>query len=100
MSDLEMIGWIGSVLLASCGLPQAIKSYRQQHAHGVSLIFLIMWLFGEVLVLIYVAPKGHWPLIFNYTVNILFVVIILYYRLWPKIEFKTMCADEVAQDKH
>ena len=81
---LESIGWIGGVLLASCGLPQAVKSYRQRHSYGLSLWFLLMWLWGEILVLAYVLPKGHWPLIFNYAANICLVLVILYFKLWPK----------------
>ena len=83
--NLEIIGWVGAFLLATCGLPQAIKSWRQKHSYGLSLWFLLMWMAGEVLVLIYVLPKWHWPLIFNYTTNIVFVTIILYYKLWPKV---------------
>ena len=81
---LETFGWTGGVSLAACGLPQAIKSYRQGHSHGLSLWFLLMWLMGEVMVLAYVLPKWHWPLIFNYAANIVIVAIILLYKLRPK----------------
>ncbi|MFC1549432.1 SemiSWEET family sugar transporter [Nitrospirota bacterium] len=81
---LEISGWLGGMLLAACGLPQAIKSCRQKHSHGLSIWFLLMWLGGEVLVLAYVLPKWHWPLIFNYGANIILVIVILYYKLWPK----------------
>lgn len=80
---LETAGWLGGALLAACGLPQAIKSYRQKHSYGLSLWFLLMWLLGEILVLAYVLPKWHWPLILNYTANIILVAVILYYRLRP-----------------
>ena len=82
---LETVGWLGGILLAACGLPQAIKSYRQKHSYGLSIWFLYMWLGGEVLVLVYVLPKWHWPLIFNYAANILLVIVILYYKIWPKV---------------
>ena len=80
---IETMGWLGGALLAACGLPQAIKSYRQKHSYGLSIWFLLMWLLGEVFVLIYVLPKWHWPLIFNYSANIVLVLIILYYKLRP-----------------
>ena len=83
---LETIGWIGGFLLAACGVPQAFMSYRQGHSYGLSLWFLLMWLAGEIMVLTYVLPKMHWPLIFNYTANIALVLIILYYKLWPQVE--------------
>lgn len=87
---LEGIGWLGGVLLAACGLPQAIKSYRQKHSHGLSLMFLLMWLGGELLVLVYVLPKWHWPLIFNYAANIALVSVILYYKLRPQAPFNAL----------
>ena len=80
---IETMGWLGGVLLAACGLPQAIKSYKQKHSYGLSIWFLLMWLLGEVFVLIYVLPKWHWPLIFNYSANIVLVLIILYFKLRP-----------------
>lgn len=82
---LEAIGWLGGALLAACGLPQAIASHRQKHSYGLSIWFLLMWLAGEVLVLAYVLPKGHWPLIFNYAANIVLVLVILRYKLRPGV---------------
>lgn len=81
---LEIIGWIGAIAFGICGLPQAIKSKKQGHSGGISAIFLSLWLIGEVTTLIYVFPKAHFPLIFNYLMNILFVLVIFYYKLFPK----------------
>lgn len=81
----EIVGWLGGFLLAACGLPQAVMSYRQKHSYGLSWWFLFMWLAGEMLVLAYVLPKKHWPLIFNYSANIVMVLFILYYRVRPGV---------------
>jgi uncharacterized protein with PQ loop repeat len=81
---MEYIGWIGSILLAFCGLPQAIESYKTKNSDGLTWGFLSMWGAGEILTVIYILPKWHWPLIFNYTANIIFIAIILYYKLKPK----------------
>ena len=56
---LEAMGWLGDALLAACGLPQAIASYRQNHSHGLSIWFLLMWLAGEVLVIVILRYKLH-----------------------------------------
>ena len=75
----EAIGWLGAVLLATCGLPQLFKTIKTKNFDGLSLTFLFWWLFGEVFVLFYVIQKAfRWPLIFNYGINIIVVFIILF----------------------
>jgi uncharacterized protein with PQ loop repeat len=81
---MEYIGWIGSILLAFCGLPQAIESWKTKNSDGLTWGFLGMWGMGEIFTIIYIIPKWHWPLIFNYTANIIFISIILYYKIKPK----------------
>jgi uncharacterized protein with PQ loop repeat len=81
---MEYIGWIGSILLAFCGLPQAIESYKTKNSDGLTWGFLGMWGMGEIFTIIYILPKWHWPLIFNYTANIIFISIIIYYKIKPK----------------
>jgi len=81
---METIGWIGSILLAFCGLPQAIESFKTKNSDGLTWGFLIMWGVGELFTIVYIIPKWHWPLIFNYTANIIFISIILYYKIKPR----------------
>lgn len=82
----EIIGWIGAVLFAVCGAPQALKSVREGHSRGVSLSFLLLWLGGELCFLYStIARFGivSW-LVFNYAGNIVFVLIILYFAFFPR----------------
>lgn len=81
---LEFIGWIGGAAFAICGLPQAIKSYKEKHSDGLAWGFLLLWLTGEICTTIYVIPKGHLPLIFNYAFNLIFLFVIIYYKIYPK----------------
>lgn len=81
---MEIIGWLGSILLAFCGLPQAIESYRTKSSEGLTWGFLFMWFVGEILTIIYILPQMVLPLIFNYTANIIFLSIIIYYKINPK----------------
>lgn len=77
-----MIGWIGSALLAFCGIPQAYKSYKEGHSNGISWIFISMWTLGEILTLVYILTEAFsWPLVLNYSVNCVACLIILYYKL-------------------
>ena len=81
---METIGWIGGILLAFCGLPQAVESFKTKNSDGLTWGFLIMWGVGELFTIVYIIPKWHWPLIFNYTANIIFISIIVYYKIKPR----------------
>lgn len=81
---IELFGWLGSILLAFCALPQAYYSWKLKRADHFSATFLAMWLGGEILLLIYVVPNKDYPLILNYFLNIVFINVIVYYKLSGK----------------
>jgi len=83
---LELIGWVGSFLLTFCAVPMAWQSYKEGHTNGVNMPFLQMWFWGEILTLIYVLsqPELLYPLIANYAFNIVLIVIILKYKIYPR----------------
>lgn len=79
----EFLGWAGSILLAFCALPQAVESWRRGSSIGVTWGLLLMWGIGEVLTFIYVLPKMEIPLLFNYAANMIFLIVIAYFKIWP-----------------
>jgi uncharacterized protein with PQ loop repeat len=81
---MDIIGYIGSIMLAICGLPQAIESFKTKSSEGLTWGFLGLWFFGEILTFIYVLPKMDLPLLINYSANIIFLAIIIYYKINPK----------------
>lgn len=82
---MEFIGWLGGVLLAICGAPLAWDAWKKGRVDdGVNWLFLNLWFWGEVAVLIYVIPQLLWPLIANYSFNIVLIAIIMYYKKWPR----------------
>lgn len=82
---IDIFGWVGAVLLAGCGIPQAILCWKQGHAKGIDSIFLWMWFIGEILTFSYIiASSGGWPLILNYTANTFMVLLILRYKYFPR----------------
>ena len=81
---LENIGWIGSILLAFCGLPQAVESIKTKSSEGLTWGFIGMWFIGEICTFVYILPTLNLPLLFNYTANIIFLAIIIYFKLMPK----------------
>lgn len=83
---MELIGWLGSLFLSICGIPMAVKSWRDKHSDGVSHLFLWFWFLGEVLLLIYVLPKLDYPLIMNFAVNIISVLVIIRYKYYASLK--------------
>lgn len=83
----EAMGWAGSVLLAFCGLPQAVDSFKTGRSSGVTWGLLGMWGAGEILTFLYVLPTMELPLLFNYASNMVFISVILYYKVWPRKGF-------------
>ena len=84
---IEIIGWIGSILFAICAIPQAYHCWKTKSCHGMTWLFLLMWLFGEVFTIIYVVLQHFsWALIFNYVFNLLSLGVIIYYKLNTKQE--------------
>ena len=83
-NKMEYIGWCGALLFAICGLPQAYQSWRDGHSHGLNWFFLLAWAGGEILTIIYVLPKWDIPLLTNYFINGIFLVIMLYYKIYPR----------------
>lgn len=81
---MEIVGWIGAILFALCGLPQAIHCYREGHSRGLSWGFLSMWLGGELFTIAYVLPKGDIPLLFNYFVNLVFLGVMVKFKIWER----------------
>jgi len=81
---MDNIGWLGSIMLALCGLPQAIESWKTKSSAGLTWGFLLLWSFGEIFTFIYIMPKMDLPLLLNYTTNIIFLAVIIYYKLAPK----------------
>ena len=81
----EILGWAGSIMFAICALPQALMSVRQGHSEGLAWSFLALWLGGEVATLLYVLDKGDLlPLLVNYGLNLVFLSVILWYRVFPR----------------
>lgn len=77
---MELLGWIGSILLASCALPEVVYAFRYKRC-TLTWGFLLLWGVGEAFILIPVIAEIKSPfLIFNYLTNILFVIILIYYK--------------------
>jgi len=88
LTPTEACGWIGSICLAFCAVPQARLSIEQGHSNGISNGLLWMWALGELFTLIFLVnqarDKWNWPLIMNYSANIVFIGIVIWYKVFPR----------------
>ena len=102
MLTIEIIGWIATAFFAISALPQSIKSVIDGHSKGMSLLTLLFWYFGEVLMLWYTLVKypNDLILIINYVGNIILLSVILKYKFFPRnniqlIIEQTHCENDV-----
>jgi uncharacterized protein with PQ loop repeat len=72
-----MTGWLGSIALAVCAIPQAVQSYRTKSSAGINPWFIGLWGLGEACLIIY--NWGDTPLMVNYTVNLVCIAVIARY---------------------
>ncbi len=77
---METIGYLGGLLLAICGIPEVIRTVKDKRCH-LGWPFLLLWFFGEVFMIVYAFHLWDFPLIFNYTFNIVLVGIMLWYKV-------------------
>ena len=74
-TEVEVFTWVGAVLLALCGLPQAVRAYRRpESTRGLSWAFLSAWGFGELAMTAGMLGYVSWHVIGNYLLNITFIL--------------------------
>lgn len=85
-SAIEIIGWVGSLNLMLCSLPQLVKTWKTKSVEGLSLVFLLSWWLGMVLMTVYILVTSvDLILIINYGFNSVVISLILYkYLLFLK----------------
>ena len=84
MDVMIILGWMGSTLLALCGIPQAVMAVKQGHSNGISWSMLLMWHSGIICMMIYVLPTRDVPLISSYAVSVVTISVMLWYKCFPR----------------
>jgi uncharacterized protein with PQ loop repeat len=79
----DVIGWIGSVAFALCGIPQAWECFKNRSARGISPLFISLWLTGEVCYVVSVLMKFGWVhwMMFNYLANLFSIAVIIFFLM-------------------
>jgi uncharacterized protein with PQ loop repeat len=77
-----MIATIGSLLLAFCGVPEVYRSYKEKKC-SIGWAMLLMWLLGEILLIIFALQTSQYSLLINYLANCGLIAVLLRYKIWP-----------------
>ena len=82
LTNIEILGYIFSILSAICGFPEAYKSYKTKTT-TLNRSFISLWGSGCLFMLVYVLQKTSIdiPLVINLGVNLFFVLIISFYSV-------------------
>ena len=83
---VQFFGWLYSGAFALSALPQSLRSIKEGHSRGVADGTLILWFIGELAGLVYGFGLNQVPIIANCLVNTIFVGIIMWYRLKPRVK--------------
>ncbi|MRT93228.1 PQ-loop repeat-containing protein [Ancylomarina sp. 16SWW S1-10-2] len=92
MTPNEIIGWMGSILFAICGLPQVIHTFKTKKVDDLNELFIWLWFLGEVFTFWYIIIDDinnqiyHIPLYFNY----LFNLIMVFYLIIAKYKYNSI----------
>jgi hypothetical protein len=80
---MELVGWAGAFFLSICAIPLAVEAALTKRANYL-WTFLSLWLIGEVLCGAYAYMKSAqvslWPLLVNYGINIVCILIVMVYN--------------------
>ncbi|OGJ51925.1 hypothetical protein A2335_01950 [Candidatus Peregrinibacteria bacterium RIFOXYB2_FULL_32_7] len=78
----EIIGFGGSCIVAFGHLPQIIHLFKKKDSTGVSLFAWLIWVLGDILLLIYSISILDKVFIFLNSLNSLFAIIIVGVTIW------------------
>ncbi len=86
MLDADVLGWVGSIMFAVCGVPQAWQCIKNKNAYGINSLFIFLWFLGEVFYIISVLLKFGFVswMMFNYILNIICILVIGFYLVKDK----------------
>lgn len=77
-----MLGLLAGIFGSIYPIPQAIKAIRNKNSKGFSKWFLLLWFLDKSITLIYVCTLLSTPLIVKYTIGLICVLIITYFKFW------------------
>lgn len=78
------LGLLATSLGTLYPIPQVWRTIKTKKVVGISRYFLTLWILDKVLSLLYVIHLQDFPLTLKYGCGTILVMIIIWYRLFPK----------------
>lgn len=79
-----IFGWIGSFFGAVYAIPQAMKSIKYGNSLGISRWFILFWFLDKICTLIYVSHLQDYPLMLKYSLGLVCILIIAYFKFFRR----------------
>ena len=79
-----IISWIAAIAGSVYPIPQLTRILKQQNAHGISRKFVAIWLIDKICTLILMCHLMNYPMIFKYSIGLICVSVIAWYRFFKK----------------
>lgn len=82
---INIVGYLAMICLMISAIPQLIKVIKAGHADGMSSSYLLLLIMGFSLMATYIMlTKPLYPVVINYVINILSMLTIGYYKIFPR----------------
>jgi MtN3 and saliva related transmembrane protein len=81
---IKTLGFLAGLLTTASFLPQVVKTYQTKHAEDFNLLFLVFFLLGITLWLIYGIMIREWPIILANGLTMVLNIILLAMKLMYK----------------
>ncbi len=84
MDLIEICGWIGSVSYSSYSIPQAIEAIRVGRTDGISVLMILLIIFGAFFSILCILPDITSPLFYNFLSALVCGTILCKYHFFPR----------------
>ena len=82
--DIEIIGYLAGATVAVSLMPQVIKSWKTRSTKDISVPWMLIYLFGLILWVIYGVGISSLPMIITISIEALLVLSLLMLKLFYK----------------
>ncbi|KAF4029272.1 PQ loop repeat [Phytophthora infestans] len=78
----QILGFLGSLLLAASLVPQAMKLYKTKSANDISLSYQISYVLGLAMIVVYGFGRWLWPVYIPATIELCAAIIVFSMKLY------------------
>ncbi|KUF90497.1 Isoleucine--tRNA ligase [Phytophthora nicotianae] len=92
----QILGFLGSLLLAASLVPQAMKLYRTKSARDISLSYQISYVLGLAMIVVYGFGRWLWPVYIPATIELCAAIVVFSMKLYYDWQEQKQDGDKIA----